>query len=320
MANWGLLQGFGKGLSNGSALLSQAMAEDREAERQRMREESLEKRWKRQEAREDERAAKQDKRLDKQEQRQDRLDKASASESAAQQKYRKDTLALQRDELNARTDSARKERIENTLNSYLKESERKGDAIDRKYDRLIDVAKANGATDEIKSLYEARDAEHAALSKQTEAKLIPALKSFGPELQGTAFSNYYDEIIKSESAPQKQKQSADPAMVQGVLNDLGPTGSQNGRAGYLQQINTTKPIANPTTPAPAYSVDASGAPELSIGNLLKKWGQNMQPTPVTEQQNQFTQSLQQNNITSAYGAAAMAQRPGLLQYAQQQKK
>lgn len=251
MAALGLLQGFGRGISQGAELLNRGMAEDREAERQRMREESIAKRWKRQEQREDARNKVADDRYKDQTERQDRLDKAAVSESTAQQQYRKDSLALQRDELNVKISERRRAEIEGKLGGLQREYEKGAESLDRRYERLIDSAKQtdqqngfakdkDGYTETDKA-YMARDKALASLSSEFTAKMVPVVRSYGDELKGTAFSSYLDDV-KAEDARQKDhagKQFLRDAGVidaEGKFTEQQPQAKQSGRGDLVNQI------------------------------------------------------------------------------------
>lgn len=251
MAGWGLLQGFGRGLSQSSELLARGMAEDREAERQRLREASAEARWKRQEQREDARNKVTDARLDRQEDRQKRLDNLTAEESAAQKKYREDTLALQRDELNVKISERRRAEIEGKLGGLQREYEKGADAIERRYEQIIDRAKQldqqNGFVKdkddktETDRAYMARDKALAELSSNFTAKMVPVVRSYGDELKGTAFSSYLDDV-KAEDARQKDhagKQFLRDAGVidaEGKFTEQQPQAKQSGRGDLVNGI------------------------------------------------------------------------------------
>lgn len=261
MAALGLLQGFGRGLSQSSELLARGMAEDREAERQRMREESIAKRWKRQEDREDARNKVTDDRLDRQEDRQKRLDTLTAEESAAQKKYREDTIALQRDELNVKISERRRAEIEGKLGGLQREYEKGAESLDRRYERLIDSAKQtdqqngfakdkDGFTETDKA-YMARDKALASLSSEFTAKMVPVVRSYGDELKGTAFSSYLDDV-KAEDARQKdhagQQFLRDAGVIdaEGKFTEQQPQAKQSGRGDLVNQIVGT---GNNTVPA-----------------------------------------------------------------------
>ena len=251
MASWGLLQGFGRGLSQSSELLSRGVAEDREVERQRLREASAEARWKRQEDREDARNKVTDARLDRQEDRQKRLDTLTAEESAAQKKYREDTIALQRDELNVKISERRRAEIEGKLGGLQREYEKGAESLDRRYERLIDSAKQtdqqngfakdkDGFTETDKA-YMARDKALASLSSEFTAKMVPVVRSYGDELKGTAFSSYLDDV-KAEDERQKDHAGKQFLRDAGVIDAEGKFTDQqqqvksSGRGDLVNQI------------------------------------------------------------------------------------
>ena len=135
MAKYGLLQGLGMGLSQGSQLLAQGMSEDREVERQRMREASIEKRWKRQEQKDDARYADSVKFREEEVNRQKERDTVNDGRYADSKKLDERQMSLAEQQAADRKELAQKERIEKTLGRLEKEAEREGAAIDRRFDR-----------------------------------------------------------------------------------------------------------------------------------------------------------------------------------------
>ncbi|MFC0047808.1 hypothetical protein [Rheinheimera tilapiae] len=209
MAAMGLLQGFGRGLSQGAELLNRGMAEDREVERQRLREESMNARWKRQEEREDARYS------DEKKYREDRSkveDKRYIDQKAAQSAATKQAQTnadrsynLQERQLSAAEEARRAQRIEETLNRIQTKYSREGEQIDRKYDRLLDKAETPEEKD---ALYLQRDNEHKTLGSKLNGEMLPALKSFGDGLKGTSYASYLDVLAemgkpKPEENPNK---------------------------------------------------------------------------------------------------------------------
>ena len=263
MASYGLLAGLGRGLSQSAGLLQQGMSEDREAERQRLREASIEARWKRQEQREDARNKVTDARLDRQEERQDRLDNLTKEESEAQRQYRRDTLNLQRDELNIKISERRRAEIEGKLGGLQREYEKSAESLERRYEQIIDRAKQtdqqngfakdkDGFTETDKA-YMARDKALASLSSAFTAKMVPVVRSYGDEIKGTAFSSYLDDV-KAEDARQKDhagKQFLRDAGVidaEGKFTEQQPQSKQSGRGDLVNQIvdsgGNAKPVAD----------------------------------------------------------------------------
>lgn len=206
MANWGLLKGLGTGISQGAGLLAQGMAEDREAERQRLREASAAARWQRQEQREDKRYA------DDKKYREDRnsvedsryKDQVQAQKDArAEAKSQADrSYSLQERQLSAAEEARRVQRIEETLNRIQSKFSREGEQIDRRYERLIDKAET---PEEKAAIYDQRDREHEALSAKLNGEMLPALKSFGNGLQGTAYATYIDELANMDTEAEDAK-------------------------------------------------------------------------------------------------------------------
>lgn len=233
MANWGLLKGLGTGISQGAGLLAQGMAEDREAERQRLREASAAARWQRQEQREDKRYA------DEKKYREDRnsvedaryKDQVQAQKDArAEAKSQADrSYSLQERQLSAAEEARRVQRIEETLNRIQSKYSREGDQIDRRYERLIDKAET---PEEKAAIYDQRDREHEALSAKLNGEMLPALKSFGDGLKGTSYATYIDVLAEMENPKPEDNPKPDPVptpapssrvdAVNNVLNQPGP--------------------------------------------------------------------------------------------------
>lgn len=242
MANWGLLAGAGRGISQGAGLLAQGMAEDREAERQRLREASAAARWQRQEQREDKRYA------DEKKYREDRnsvedaryKDQVQAQKDArAEAKAQADrSYSLQERQLSAAEEARRVQRIEETLNRIQSKYSREGEQIDRKYDRLIDKA---DSPEEKEALGLLRDKAHEDIGMKLNAEMLPALKSFGNDLKGTAYATYIDELANMESDAENSKGRKflqDAGVVDAEGNYVNQPGSSagSGRAAKVQQI------------------------------------------------------------------------------------
>lgn len=291
MAALGLLQGFGRGLSQTAGMLQQGMSEDRAVELQRMREESIERRWKRQEEREDARNKVADDRYADQVKRQEKLDNIAASESAAQQKYREDTLALQRDELSVKISERRRAEIEGALGGIQREYEKDADALERRYEQIIDRAKQldqqngfakdkDGYTETDKA-YMARDKALASLSSEFTAKMVPFVRSYGAELKGTAYSSYLDDV-KAEEA--RQKEGAGKVDVNGQSLDQQPQVKSGGRGDLVNGIvgsgGNAKPVVDTAQSKqqlqPGFSagfssmgMNSSASPDLSDASPLE---------------------------------------------------
>lgn len=246
MANYGLLAGLGRGLSQGAELLNRGMAEDRAVERERQREESIAKRWARQEAREDARNKVADDRYA------ESLKVQAADKQQAQSNWQK-SYSLQERQMTAQEEARRVQRIEETLGRIQSKFDRDAEKIDRKYDRLLDKAET---PEEKAALHEQRDREHEALGTKLNAEMLPALKSFGDGLKGTAYATYIDELADADSKAQDEKgrkflQDAGVVDDQGnFVNQPGPsTGS--GRAAKVQQIINDNSTVTPNPAQPS---------------------------------------------------------------------
>lgn len=266
MANLGLLQGLGRGLSQGAEMLNRGMAEDRavarEEERERMRQASIEKRWRVEDSRyADSKAAQQ-----RAENRQDKQDEKADSRYKDEIEYRKnrdkESLDLNRRQLSLaeqqaadRKELERKSRIEQTLGRISSKYEREGEKIDRRFDRLLDVA----ADDPVKkeALYKERDAAHAAIAEKMSGEMLPALKSFGEDLRGTAFETYIDEIAAMNGSAEDDKArqflkgsgaiDASGQLIQstGRLNQSGGSGRGSVVNGIIGDTGQPAPTAAP---------------------------------------------------------------------------
>lgn len=213
MAALGLLQGFGRGLSQGAGMMQQAMAEDREVERQRMREESIARRWVKQEQREDARyKSEQEYRQGRDKAMDDRMSRQESAQAAAAKQAQTNAdrfFNLQERQLSAQEETRRAQRIEETLDRIQSKFSREGEQIDRRYERLIDKAEPEDKA----ALYEQRDREHEALSAKLNGEMLPALKSFGDGLKGTSYASYLDVLAEMD----KPKQDAQPAQSEATV-------------------------------------------------------------------------------------------------------
>lgn len=219
---WGLLQGLGRGISQGAEMVNRGMAEDRETERQRMREASIERRWKKQEAKDDARYADAQKRQSEQMQYQQDRDKVGDARHAEQ-------MGMAKQELNIRISERRKAEIEGNIQAVQREWDKASDSIERRYERLIDqarkedaetplVADKDGKKPEsaLDKAYRARDQALEELSDRMGGKLMPIIKSYGSELKGTAYGSLYDDLLAEKSATKDRA-------GQQFLNDAGVT-------------------------------------------------------------------------------------------------
>jgi hypothetical protein len=204
MSKWGLLQGLGRGISQGAEMINRGMQEDRavarEEERERIRQASIEKRWKV----EDGRYADSKEAQKRAEERQVKQDEKADTRYTDSKNMAERQMSLSEQTAADRKELERKARIEQTLGRFEREAEKEGEAIERQYARKIDIAKGNGVTGEdLKALYDERDNKHKAISDKLSSKLIPAIKSFGKDLEGTAYFDYYQQVLSEEAAAAK---------------------------------------------------------------------------------------------------------------------
>ncbi len=250
MAGYGLLAGFGRGLSQGAELLNRGMADDREVERQRLREESMAARWKRQEEREDARYNDEKKYRDERSKVEDKryTEQKSAQAAAASQSQSnwEKSYNLQERQMTSQEEARRVARVEETLNRIQTKFSREGEQIDRKYERLIDQA----APEEKQALYEQRDREHAALGSKLEGEMLPALKSFGDGLKGTSYASYID-VLADMDKPKPEPKPENPQPVPTVFDRGAAVGTALQQpGGQVSPINaagaeTTPGLLNP---------------------------------------------------------------------------
>ncbi|WP_430454976.1 hypothetical protein [Rheinheimera sp.] len=297
MAKWGLLQGAGRGISQGAAMMQQGMAEDREVERQRLREASAAARWAKQEERENARyKSEQEYRQGRDKAADDRFNKQDAAQSAAAKQAQTNaerSFNLQERQLSAQEEARRVQRIEETLSRIQSKYSREGEQIDRKYDRLLDKAEPEDKA----ALYEQRDREHEALSTKLSGEMLPALKSFGDGLKGTSFASYIDVLAEMN----KPKQEAQPTQSGTTV----PAGFDRNAAvkGLLMQ-----PGAQPAPTAPGNPMPTPGLlkPGFSSGIQSGMSGYN---SPAMIDDSSIT-PLQQ--LTTAAGRAVVGTKTGLL--------
>ena len=200
MAALGLLQGFGRGLSQGAELLNRGMAEDREAERQRMREESIAKRWKRQDDREDARNKVAD----------DRYAEQVKSQAAAQVKAQENadrSYGLQERQLNETTAIRKTSQIESNLSGLFDAMDKSESKITDRYVRLM--GKEGLTAPEYEKLNTDMQAEITANRQYYNEKVTQYTQSYGDKLNGTAFE--YLLQVKPDASADAKTVAADPA-------------------------------------------------------------------------------------------------------------
>lgn len=226
MAGWGLLQGLGRGISQGAEIMSRGMAEDREAERQRMREASIEKRWKKQEAKEDARYADAIK-------RQDAQDSKSDQRYNSEKEYRETRDKKIDSQFSEQMGLRRVQQIESNLSGLMQSQDAAEAKTVEKYREQI----MSGMGDP-EALQKQMESEVKALRQQYGEQINNYVKSYGDQLKGTGF-----EYMLSLPDTQANFNNA------GTKTDSVPTGNRFDRNSYLQKIigdsgSSIKDIAN----------------------------------------------------------------------------
>nr|DAV09163.1 MAG TPA: hypothetical protein [Caudoviricetes sp.] len=230
----GLLAGFGRGLSQGAAMLQQGMAEDRavkrEDEREKMRQASIERRWK-----------VEDERYEDQKKRQDSQDQKADSRYKDEVKWRKEQSDKQDNQFNVQIDLKRKEQIEQNLSGIIDSLDKSEAKIESKYRDLI----LSGQGDP-KALQAQMESEISSLRQSYQSRLDGFVKSYGASLKGTGFEHLLDlgeptsELQPQAGAPQDPKKDR-----LGIIRDyVGKNKSTpNGLADFANQYNNrnTKP-------------------------------------------------------------------------------
>lgn len=200
MAALGLLQGFGRGISQGAELLNRSMAEDREAERQRMREESIAKRWKRQDDREDARNKVADDRYAEQV-------KSQAATQAKAQENADRSYGLQERQLNETTALRKTSQIESNIAGIEAAQEKSEAKITDKYTRLMS---RDGITkEEFTELNQQFTDEVKQNRDYYSGKLHQFRQSYGDQLKGTGYE--YLLQVKPDDSADANTGVADPA-------------------------------------------------------------------------------------------------------------
>lgn len=254
MSGWGLLQGLGRGISQGAELMSRGLQQDREAKYEAMREATAE-RWRQvQSAKEDKRYADSQKNNAEQVQYQQERDKVGDARHAEQ-------MGVAKQELNIRISERRKAEIEGNVEAVQREWEKGSEAIDRRYERLIDQARKEDAENPLVAdkdgkkpesaldkAYRARDLALEELGGRMNGKLMPIIKSYGAELKGTKFSSLLDDI-KAEEAAVKDRAG------QQFLKDAGVTDAAGDFAATEAKTSRARVVGETTAAGTAASSD-----------------------------------------------------------------
>lgn len=225
---YGLLAGFGRGLSQGASMVQQGMAEDRavkrEDEREKMRQASIERRWK-----------VEDDRYKDQVKRQDAQDQKADSRYKDEVKWREEQSNKQDSQFNAQIDLKRKEQIEQNLSGIMDSLDKSEAKIESKYRDLI----LSGQGDP-KTLQKQMEDEISSLRNSYHTKLAGFVKGYGDNLKGTGF-----EYLLDVDEPIKDSTSQAGALVDpnkdrlGIIRDyVGKNKStSNGLVDFANQYN-----------------------------------------------------------------------------------
>lgn len=226
----GLLAGFGRGLSQGAAMLQQGMAEDRavkrEDEREKMRQASIERRWK-----------VEDERYEDQKKRQDSQDQKADSRYKDEVKWRKEQSDKQDRQFNVQMRSREAERIEQNIAGLMSAQERHEQKIQDKYREQI--LSGNG---DPKALQAQLENEIAQTRAYYDSKLGDMVKGYGNNLKGTSF----EHLLMQQPVIQErvEDQPKEDARLSAIRNYVGKHKTQgNELQSFAEQYNNrnTKP-------------------------------------------------------------------------------
>lgn len=232
---WGLLAGIGAGLSQGSQMISQGMAEDRAVRRaeelERMREASFERRWKQQIQREDQLRGE-----DKAQRASERAeDKAQRQQERAEEmSWRQSESNRQAGQFDRQMSQREKQVIEQNLAGVM-EARREAEAeIVKRYQKMADVG---GVT---KEMQQQMEEEIRLLRESYDTRLQNMVSSYGDRLRGSGFEYLLDtpNMLPGEDANTNSDGAAEKeAAGNGRLDKLkGITSS------WKSQGKTTMPL------------------------------------------------------------------------------
>lgn len=223
---WGLLQGLGRGISQGAEMVNRGMAEDREVERQRMREASIERRWKKQEAKDDARYVDAQKRLDTQ-------DAKSDQRYNSEKHYREQRDKKSDSQFNQQMGLRRVQQIESNLSGLMQSQDAAEAKMVEKYREQIMSGMGDPA-----ELQKQMETEVKALRQQYGEQINNYVRSYGDQLKGTGFEYML-------SLPNNQTDFNNSDIEPGSKS----TGQSFDRDSYLQKIigdpgSAIKDVAN----------------------------------------------------------------------------
>jgi hypothetical protein len=193
MSSWGLLKGLGKGLSDSASIMSQGMSEGRATERERIRNESIERRWKSQT---------------------DLTAKNRAEDVAHRNKQAKTSS----DQFNHRMSSEDRNAVVNNLNSVMEQQAKSEQQIKKSFAKQMEL----GSTPELEAQMQA---EIKANQMYYSERLYNLVGSYGEDgLKGTGFEYLLDvKAEPEEKAPEQMSNMANnnqPSEVTGLLSSI----------------------------------------------------------------------------------------------------
>lgn len=162
---WGLLSGIGKGLSQGADMLQRGMSEDRAVELQKMRDASVERRWKADSARQD----------------------SQRSQDVAFRNSQADTSKSQFDRQQTSRD---KQTIENNINGVMEQQNRAEQEIRNSFEKRMGIGGSQELENQLKAELEANQMYYSE-------RLRDMINSYGDNLKGTGFE--YLLTVKPEA-------------------------------------------------------------------------------------------------------------------------
>lgn len=327
---YGLLAGLGAGLSQAANTLNQGMAEDRavrrEAEREARREaieaakeKAAEKRWR--ESFEFQKQQLEEQRLNRKEDiayRNSRDSIADDRYSTAEKRSAIDSeVKFILDDYNFVSRSIAQQATEEIRAAQkevelLTRAQKSADPM-----AMLSAEGVNVNPENITGRINALNRQIGAIRTEQKAKL-EALRVERDNGLATIKSHYGDAVSKSSFAATLSTLGLPKEEVKEVT-EFAFSHNTQAIAGDLSLAETPAkpqpPAPQPPKPAPGllgitpeYSTDDSGAPELTLRNLMRKWNQTLQPGAATPEMEQNAQRLRDKGIQSAYGAAALNQR------------
>lgn len=277
-----LLLGFGQGLQQFSGILGQGMAEDRQVRRQAelesIRDASIERRWLREtEMRQRERS--EDREL-------------RAGERAEDMQFRQSEANRQAGQFDRQMSVREQQAIESNLQGVMEQEARAAEKIRASYAKRMESGMGDPA-----ALNAELDAELEANQMYYSGRLHNMIQSYGSKLRGTG----YEYLLDFKQPEQTQQAEVATDQVKPETRDISQ---------YVSKIVTPEGGSGLLNVSPSYKTDATGAPELSLSNLMRKWNTPSPNSPVLpsaktpeqlEQERLNIERAKSRGITSAYG-------------------